>query len=56
MYYVSIKNPEKGIDVIGAFSTESGARQWYTAQIALDPESHTLLCDKDKNILAENGG
>lgn len=56
MYYVSIKNPEKGIDVIGAFSTESGARQWYTAQVALDPESHTLLCDKDKNILAENGG
>lgn len=56
MYYVSIKNPEKGIDVIGAFSAESSARQWYESQITLDPVSHTLLCDKEKNILAENGG
>lgn len=56
MYYVSIKNHERGIDIIGAFTAESSAQQWYESQIALDPESHTLLCDKDKNILAENGG
>lgn len=56
MYYVSIKNPEKGIDIIGAFTTESSARRWYESQIALDPESHTLLWDKEKNVLAENGG
>ena len=56
MYYVSIKNPSKGLDIIGAFTSEAGARQWYEAQVKLDPISHTVLRDGEKNILAENGG
>ena len=54
MWYVSIKNPEAGIDVSGAFSTEIGARIWYARQVAMDPISKTTLYDPDKNILAEN--
>ena len=56
MYYVSIKNPEAGIDVSGAFSDKACAYVWYARQIAMDPISKTTLYDSDKNILAENGG
>jgi hypothetical protein len=56
MYYVSIKNPEAGIDVAGAFSDKACAYAWYARQIAMDPISKTTLYDSDKNILAENGG
>ena len=56
MWYVSIKNPEEGIDVSGAFSTEIGARRWYAQQIGMDPISKTVLYDEKKNVVDENGG